>query len=161
MLKKLLSGILILVVSPLVISCSLNKDNSSIEDILQPANEALGIEIPWPHYLPEGYTMKNVMVSDNTSATLFISNDDKNSITLEIVWKQTGVIPYKIDVNRPTLEINGLLGQLLEDEKGENGVIWNWYPERYEPGLIVLKLFVPAEITVNDLKMIAESISWD
>jgi len=161
MMKKLIILILVMALTPVLnISCAFNQDDSQVKKSLKEAGEVLGIEIPWPHYLPEGYEMKNVLVSENTSVTLMISNNKNKSIGLEIIWKPTGIIPYKIDLNAPTVKFDGTTGQLVESGETKIGIVWNLYPERYNPGLIVFKLLAPKEFPVSELTFIAESVGW-
>src|SRR3972149_3173712 len=101
--KKLI--ILVLIIAMVIavnISCASDEEDLPIKDSLKEAGVALGIEIPWPHYLPEGYEIKNVFVNDNSGATLLISNNEKKLIELEVMWRPEGIIPYRIDINGPT-----------------------------------------------------------
>ncbi len=86
--------------------------------------------------------------------------NNSDTISLTILWLPEGIIPYKIDLTEPTMLINGNTGQWIE--RGEShSVVWNWYPEKYAPGLIVVTLVVPESISGDELKKIAESIDWD
>jgi len=162
MMKKLIIPVLVIALATTVnISCVFNKDDSQVKKSLKEAGGKLGIEIPWPHYLPEGYEIVNVFVSDNSSATLMISDKKDRLIELKIMWRPEGLIPYRIDLNAPTVEFNGHIGQLIESGDTRIGVVWNWYPERYKPGLIVLRLLAPKDIPVSELVSIAGSVDWE
>ena len=161
MKKKSIMMVLVMVLMMvIIISCASNEDDSRVKESLIEAGEVLGIEIPWPHYLPEGYEIKNVILKSNDTASLMISNGKDKLIELNILWRPEGIIPYRIDLNAPTVEFNGITGQLIESGDTKIGVVWNWYPERYQPGLIILELFAPKDLPVEELVLIAGSVGW-
>jgi hypothetical protein len=141
-------------------SCAQDSEASRVNEALKNAGERLGIEIPVPHYLPEGYRIVNVLTSENSSATLLISNNEKQLMELEVMWRPAGSVPYRIDLNSPTVEFDGTTGQLIESGETEIGIVWNWYPERYEPGLLVITLTAPKEFPVRELTSIAASVGY-
>lgn len=120
-------------------------------------SEASGIELPWPHYLPEGYLIDQV--NGERSSVVFTISEGKNiHIRLGIRWNPKSYPPYKIHLNRPTVEFNGRLGQLFE-EQSENGIIWNWYPENNARSF-VLSLSASNLLPISELVKIASSIDF-
>ena len=159
-MRKLAVLFLLILAIAVNISCASDEEDLRIKDSLKEAGETLGIEIPRPHYLPEGYEIKNVFVSDNSGATLLISNNEKKLIELEVMWRPEGIIPYRIHINGPTVKFDGFTGQLIESGETKIGVVWNWYPERYKPGLIILKLSAPKDMPEEELTSIAGSVDF-
>ncbi len=155
--------ILVLTITAVMVSilaCSQNTHSSKeaqLEASFKEAGKTLGIEIPRPHYLPEGYEIMYVITGDGNRATLGISNDT-SLIELEILWRPSGVIPYRVDLNAEIVEFNGHTGQLIESGDTKIGIVWNWFPERYKPGLIIMELFAPKDIPVEELALIAGSV---
>jgi hypothetical protein len=140
--------------------CAQDSEASRVNEALKNAGERLGIVIPIPHYLPDGYRIVNVMTSDNSSATLLISNNEKQLIELEVMWRPTGLVPYRIDLDSPTVKFDGTTGQLIESGETKIVVVWNWYPERYKPGLLVITLTAPKGLPVPELASIAASVGY-
>jgi hypothetical protein len=131
-----------------------------LEQSLEKAGKTVGIEIPWPHYLPEGYELSTNIVTENEYVEMVISNS-KNSTKLVLLWRPSGAIPYRVDTAQDTVDINGIIGQVISMSDSGYKIIWNWYPEKYKPGLIVCELFEPKSVPLEELTAIASSISWD
>jgi len=154
-------GLILILVSLFNISCASDEDVSPVKEFLTNADQALGIEIPWPHYLPEGYEITGFRVNGKIAITLTMSNSKATLLELRINWKPEGGIPYKFLPDFPTVEFNGITGQFRSDGENDISLIWNWSPERYKPGLIVLTLSAPVDFPVSELTSIAGSVGWD
>lgn len=82
--------IIILVLSLVItgnLSCASNKDDAQLKKSLKKAGEVLGIEIPWPHYLPEGYKINSVYAIDSSEVSLIISDNNDKLIELDIIHR--------------------------------------------------------------------------
>ena len=113
-------------------------------------------EIPWPHYIPEGY---KIQFTQDTGPFLTISNDNRQKIEYEIDWHPNGIGFWKMLPYHPIVEFNGTEGQFIENDN-VNSIIWNWMPEKTKPGLYVLRLEATQNIPVEELVLIANSVDF-
>ena len=143
----------------LFIPVSCGSGDNVFKTSLKTAGKAAGVEVPWPHYLPEGYILDDNIIIENENISILISNKT-NKIKTDIFWRPSGTIPYRIDGNKPTIDINGITAQLLVNEENTH-IIWNWYPEKYKPGLMIIQLYAPNTVPLSELISIARSINCD
>lgn len=128
---------------------------------LEEAGEVLGIDIPYPHYLPEGYEIQRVVLKNSGCVSLMISNGEGSEIRLDVSWQWEERIPFKAEP--PTVDINGPCassGSLFEGDD-KNRITWNWSPERYRPGLGILTLSASKDLPIAELILVARSVGCD
>lgn len=128
---------------------------------LEEAGEEMGIDIPYPHYLPEGYEIQKVLLKSIGYVSLMISNGEGSEIQLDVTWYWEDKIPFK--VQPPTVDINSpgsSSGSLFEGDD-KNGITWNWSPERYRPGLGILTLSASKDLPIAELILVARSVGCE
>jgi hypothetical protein len=133
----------------------------------QQASANWSVEIPWPHYLPEGYKIQRVhfvggrlvfVISKENGIIDFNQITDEN-ILLDIYWHRESTLPYKINTNQSMVDINGNHAQLNEG-KDQDDISWEWSPERYKPGSFILRLSAFKNLTIPELIKTANSIDF-
>ncbi len=162
-MNKKLSILLLVTLSAIMVSsCGDDKGDEQIfprNASLKEAEEVLGIEIPRPHYMPPGYEVEKVILESESRVSLIFSDKNDREIELEIDWRRQAVLPYKIDSDSPTVELDGNIAQLISLDN-ENIIAWNWIPEQYENSLFIFQLHDTKELAVSELIMIANSVDW-
>jgi len=150
---------LVIITGPL--SCNdatISETNSHLfprEASLEEAGEVLGIEIPRPAYLPEGYSIKRFLLERDNRVSFTITNENGCDIGLNITWQKEGLFPARFDA--PKVYINDIAGYFLEEEDS-NSIWWNWQPELTETGIFVLQLKSCKELPTAEMIFIAESV---
>ena len=69
------------------------------------------------------------------------------------------MFPYRVDKNEPTIDVNGIAAQLIENDT-ETLIVWNWVPEQLSRGFLILQLHAAKEVPVSELALMARSISY-
>lgn len=129
------------------------------ETTLAEAQAIIGVEIPRPHYLPDGYTQSMVTLVNESAVSIAYRAPAKGEISLRIQWDPAGLPAYKIDVSEPTLALKDKTAQLI-DTGNDYRAVWNWITDRYPKSLFGVRLTVPKELGETELTMIANSIDW-
>ena len=151
--KWLMSVLIIALVMVSGISCHC-EDNSMVfprETSLKEAGKVLGVEIPRPAYLPEGYKTKEVILQDKGTVLLKIRNEDDYEIELRVDW---GIVPVR-GLEKPKVDINGTTGYLFDDNK----IMWNLQPAT-DKGVFVLTLSAGKGLPTAELLLTAKSVGW-
>lgn len=138
-----------------VVDSANNSQNFPREASFEEAGEVLGIDIPNPSYLTEGYTIRKFLLDSNNSVSFSISAENDCEIILNIRWRENGLFPARFDA--PTVYINDIEGYFL-GEDDSNAIWWNWQPNQDEPGIFVIELKSCKELPTAELILIAESI---
>ena len=162
-IRLLAAALLAAIVVMSGISCRGNSekpgDGSGVfprEASIEEAGEVLGIDIPRPQYLPEGYEIQKVVLTNRTNVSLTISGAEDSEIQLNVHWKPEGGIPFK--PVPPTVDINGPNSGSLSEGEDKNEITWNWATERHRPGLGILTLSASKDIPVAELILVARSV---
>ena len=114
------------------------------------------IEIPWPHYIPEGYEIE--YTADKPFLIIRHKINWKQTIEFYLDWDSNG-IGWRIDLAQPTIDLNGATALYIEHED-TNNIIWNWMPEETLPGLYELQLCASKNIPIEELVLIANSVDF-
>jgi hypothetical protein len=125
---------------------------------IEEAEKQMGIEIPLPQYLPEGYEIKDVVPENANSVLLLFNCNASGFIELRINWKPDGVPPARMPPGWQSVTINGSAGYLLVGDK--NTLAWTWVPERYKPGIFTPTIETSKDIPVSELLLVAGSLGW-
>jgi len=143
---------------------------------LDEAGKIIGITLPVPAYLPEGYQIQEIYVQDR-SVTLLISDApiEKKLVThtdaagtvqryelqekmeMSVRWYSENGIPVRLPGEKVT--INESYG-FLEDSDDYNNLWWDWYPVSGKPGMFELVLSASKGISKNELVKIAGSVRF-
>jgi len=142
---------------------------TTVED----AGKRIGVDIPAPSYLPEGYEIKEVYIEErnhgsNDSVILLISDE-------EVVWLDDDYqckirmsidygtlvglkMPWARDVMLGEIAGYGVVGHLVEDEEGHNSIWYQWYPDPHgQEGGFEIIISTAVVIPEEELIKIAES----
>lgn len=198
-MKKIIIGLLMLVLLSASVACgkatapnhpstmpaqqeSPNTFTSSLElytqkMTLEEAAKIMGITVPMPDYLPEGFEIQEVYVQ-NRSARLLISDGpiEKNLVThtdaagtrqryevqskieMSVSWSPEFMIPVRLPEEK--VDIKGSPGYLLEVENHKR-LVWNWFPDPDSLGVFELGIEVGKGISKEELVKIAESVEFN
>ena len=129
------------------------------EATLAEAQAIIGVEIPTPHYLPDGYSQSMVTLVNEIAVSIAYRAPAKGGISLRIQWDPAGLPAYRIDLSQPTLELKNTTAQ-LEKTANNTRATWNWIPERYPKSLFGFELTAPKELTVSELIQLGNSIAF-
>ena len=132
-----------------------NSQKFPYETSHEEASEVLGIEVPNPVYLPEGYSIRKFLLDSYNSVSFRISDGNACEVILNIRWRENGLFPARFDA--PKVYINDIEGYFL-GETDSNTIWWNWRPNQDEPGIFVIELKSCKELPTAELIFIAESI---
>lgn len=143
---------------------------------LEEASETIGVTLPVPTYLPEGYEIQEVYVEDSTVRLLISDKETEKKLvthtdaagtrqryefrcrmTMSISWFSEMGIPIRLPVKQ--VKINESTG-FLQDRSDHNALWWNWYPNPGEPGMFELVISANKEIPEEELVKVAESVGW-
>jgi len=137
------------------------------------AGKRIGVDVPAPTYLPDGYEIKEVYLKErnhgsNDSVILLISDDEiiwqdddyQCKIRMSIVYGSlVGLkMPWARDVMLGEIGGYGVVGHLVEEEDGCNSLWYQWYPDphgHYEGWEIIISTAVV--ISDEELIQMAES----
>lgn len=143
---------------------------------LQEASSIIGVTVPLPSYLPEGYEVREIYVEDSTVRLLISDKETEKKLvthtdaagtrqryefrcrmTMSISWFSEMGIPIRLPVKQ--VKINESTG-FLQDRSDHNALWWNWYPNPGEPGMFELVISANKEIPEEELVKVAESVQW-
>jgi hypothetical protein len=119
------------------------------------AEKHIGVEIPEPDYLPEGYEMDKILLRSKNIVSLFYISSRDEELELKIMCER--IIPWKVDEEAPTVKIGDNLAQLLEYEDN-NRIVWNWFPDTQVTSLYVISLYYPKDLPFTEIVKIADSL---
>lgn len=141
---------------------------------LQEASSIIGVTVPLPSYLPEGYEVREIYVEDSTVRLLISEKETEKRLvthtdaagtrqryefrcrmTMSISWFSEMGIPIRLPVKQ--VKINESTG-FLQDRSDHNALWWNWYPNPGEPGMFELVISANKEIPEKELVEVAESV---
>jgi hypothetical protein len=143
---------------------------------MEEAGNILGVPIPVPTYLPEGYEIQETYVN-NREVTLLISDEPverklvtgeeaigagsqryevKCKMRLVMRWYPEGGVPVRLPVEK--VKINEGWG-FLQDRGDHNALWWDWFPEQGEEAMFEMVLAAGKGIPKEELVKVAESIS--
>ncbi len=143
---------------------------------LNEADSIIGMALPAPTYLPEGYKIQEVYVVDST-VVLLISDkeiekelvsytdasgnrqryDFQSKMEMNVRWYSEGGIPVRLPGEK--VEFNGYWGWIL-DEGDHNTLWWNWYPDPDKSGMFELVLSASKGISKRALVRVAASTTY-
>jgi len=149
---------------------------STQKTTLEEAGNILGVPIPVPAYLPEGYEIRETYINDR-EVTLLISDeaiertlvtgedtevsgsqryDVKCKMRLVVRWYPEGGVPVRLPVEK--VQINESWG-FLQDRGDHNALWWDLSPEQDKPAMFEMVLATGKGIPKEELVKVAESIS--
>jgi len=143
---------------------------------LEEAAKIVGITIPVPAYLPDGYEIQEVYVQDR-SVRLFISDRqiEKRLVThsdaagtrqryeiqtkmeMSVSWSPDFMIPVRLPEEK--VDIKDTPGYLMEMETHKR-LLWNWLPSSDELGTFEIGLEANREISKEELVKVAGSVRF-
>ena len=129
------------------------------ETTLAEAQRVIGVDIPTPRYLPDGYSQSVVTLVNQSAVSIGYRASAGGEISLRIQWDPAGLPAYKIGLNEPTLALKGNTAQLI-DTANSYRAFWNWTTDRHPKSLFGVRLTVPKELGEAELTLIANSIGW-
>lgn len=161
-IKWLMLVLIIALVMASGISCHRNsttlENNSTVfprESSFKEASEVIGVEIPKPAYLPEGYEIEKTVLKSERAVSLMITNRGGSKMDLDIAYGGLPVRGLGGLAGYIEIDIDGTQGYFSEGED-KNRIDWNLFPP--DNGLFVLKLSADKDIPTGELLLIAESV---
>lgn len=131
---------------------------------LEEASSIIGVTVPVPAYLPEGYEVQDIYIDDST-VILMISDEQidtvpspdelQSKIEMTIRWYSKYGIPVRLPVKQ--VNVNESHG-FMQDRGDYNALWWNWYPNPGQPGMFELVLSADKSISEDELVKVAESV---
>jgi len=143
---------------------------------LEEAGSILGVAVPVPTYLPEGYKIQETYLIGEREVTVLISDDaiEKNLVgtntsgvltpqrydvrskmRMIIRWSPEGGGPIKLPVEK--VQINESWG-FLQGRGDHRALWWDWFPEPDKPAMFELVLAASKRISKEELVKVAESV---
>lgn len=149
---------------------------------LEEAGSIIGVIVPVPAYLPEGYKIQETYVTNEREVTILISDeviekklvgkqvvtdvgtvvtpqryDVKSKMRMIIRWYPEGGGPIKLPVEK--VQINEGRG-FLQGRGDHRALWWDWFPEPDKPAMFELVLAASKRISKEELVKVAESVQW-
>ncbi len=150
---------------------------------LEEAGSIMGVSVPVPAYLPEGYGIREIylqpmmsgppgvmiLISDRETEKKLVTHTDaagtrqqyelRCRMTMSIRWDSDGFLipPAKAPVPKRGVKVNESDG-LLMIEDDTNNLWWTWRPDPDDEGLFELKISANKDIPEEELVKIAESV---
>jgi hypothetical protein len=137
------------------------------------ASKRIGVDVPTPSYLPDGYEIKEVYIKERNHDTvdhvvLLISNEDiiwqgdesQCKIKIEIIYGfMPGLkMPWARDVMLGEIAGYEVVGHLVEEEEGYNSLWYQWNPgSRGQVDFFTTVITAYIVISEEELLKIAES----
>ena len=152
---------------------------------LKEACNTVGLAIPVPTYLPEGYEVQEVYLSPMTSGppgVILLISDRKIERNLVTRTDTTGILQYYELQCRMTIsarwnsdglilppKISSDMGRGVDINEGSGLIIWGWdeesndlwwtlHPDPGDEGLFVLEISVSKDFPEEELIRVAESV---
>jgi len=154
---------------------------SAQKTTLAEASSIMGVNVPVPTYLPEGYEVQEIYVEGSTIVRLLISDRETEKklvmhtdragtrqryelrcrMTMRIRWDNDGhlIPPAKAPVPKRGVKINASDG-LIMVEDDTNDLWWTWRPDPDDEGLFELEISANKDIPEEELVKIAESVQY-
>ena len=150
---------------------------------LEEADSIIGIAVPVPTYLTEGYEIREIylqpmmsgppgviiLISDRETEKKLVTHTDaagtrqqyelRCRITMRIRWDSDGhlIPPAKAPVPKRGVKINASDG-LIMVEDDTNDLWWTWRPDPDDEGLFELEISANKDIPEEELVRVAESV---
>jgi hypothetical protein len=149
---------------------------STQKTTMEEAGNILGVPLPVPAYLPEGYEIQDTYINER-EVTLLISDETierklvaegeamgtvsqryevKCKMRLVMRWYPEGGVPVRLPVEK--VQINESWG-FLQDRGNHNALWWDLFSEQGEEAMFEMVLAAGKGITKDELVKVAESIS--
>lgn len=127
------------------------------ETSLEEAERVLGVEIPSPAYLPQGYEIQRITIEDESLVVFTISNDSGDYMELSMHWN---IIPFKPSPNSTSVDVNGTTGYLSTEDES-NHICWNYWDDdidKYDEGLFIMELSANKGLPIEELLLVVRSV---
>lgn len=151
-------------------------ESSAQKTTMEEAGSILGVPIPAPTYLPEGYEIQEtyinerevtLLISDETIERTLVTGEEatdvdsqhyevKCKMRLVIRWYPEGGVPVRLPVEK--VQINERWG-FIQDRGDHNALWWDWFPEQGKSAMFEMVLAAGKGIPKEELVKVAESIS--
>ena len=128
---------------------------------LDEASDILGVNIPVPNYLPEGYEIRKVYLEENI-VTLVISGEQVGTdlqwgIKMNVVWNNSQVFePIKLPFER--IEIDDNITGFIMQRETVNELWWEWFPDPGDEGWFEFMISAEKAITEEEMVKVARSM---
>lgn len=166
-MKKLVAlcavALMLLLVAP-VVGCKQEepKPTEPRKVSVEEASRILGVTIPMPTYLPEGYKIQEIYIKENTVSLLI--SDEKTKADLQ--WKMKMSMTWYSQGQVGGLKLPGervMIGEssgVIVDRETDNDLWWLWpqSPSPEEPGQFEMRLLAAKEIPKAEMVKVARSV---
>lgn len=150
---------------------------------LEEASSIIGMAIPLPIYLPEGYGIREIylqpmmsgpprvilLISDRETEKKLVTHTDaagtrqryelRCRITMSIRWDSDGFLIPPAKVPGTSVEINESWGKIMRQDDS-NELWWTWRPNPDDEGLFELVISANKDVPEEGLVKIAESVQY-
>ena len=163
-IKKLIivCGILLLTLYLAVSSAGCCANAADFPEIsLDEASDILGVNVPLPAYLPEGYEIRNVYLEENI-VTLIISGEQVGvdlqwGMKIDIIWNNSQVFePIELPFERIRIDDN-ITGFIMQWET-VNELWWEWFPDPGDEGWFEFMISAEKAITKEEMIKVARGM---
>lgn len=128
---------------------------------LDEASDILGVAVPVPTYLPEGYEVRKVYLEENI-VTLIISGEQVGAdlqwgMKINVVWNSGQVFePIKLPFERIAIDDN-IAGFIMQRET-VNELWWEWFPRPGDEGWFEFMISAEKAITKEEMVKVARGM---
>ena len=163
-IKKLiiLCGILLLTIYLAVSSAGCCADAADLPELsLDEASDILGVNVPVPTHLPEGYEIQKVYLEENI-VTLVVSGEQFQAdlewgMKIDVVWNNSPVFePIELPFER--IEIDGNITGFIMQRETVNELWWEWSPDPGDEGWFEFMIGAEKAISVEEMVKVAKSM---
>ena len=125
------------------------------------ASDILGVNVPVPTYLPEGYQIRNVYLEENI-VTLVISGEQVGAdlqwgMKINIVWNNSHTFePIELPFER--IVINDSITGFIMQREIVNELWWEWSPDPWDEGWFEFMISAEKAITEEEMVKVARSM---
>jgi hypothetical protein len=135
-----------------------------ISTTLQEAEKIIGVTLPLPDYIPAGYQINEVVVTE--PHRLYLTYADSSwicfqSITLYVNWANSGgsfepkLIGQQVDMNGG----DGTYSKgIIVESMDNNNLWWDWKPDTYSTAYFEFDLSASTIVPVEELIQMGKSI---
>ena len=143
-------------------SLGCHADTKELPEVsIDEASDILGVAVPVPTYLPEGYVVRKVYLEENIM-TLIISGEQVRAdlqwgMKINVIWNSSEVFePIKLPFNR--IEIDDNISGFIMQREIVNELWWEWSPDSGNEGWFEFLICAEKSITKEEMVKVARSM---
>lgn len=143
------------------LGCCQEEPTGLPEVSLDKASDILGVAIPVPTYLPEGYEIRKVYLEENI-VTLLISEEQdgadlQGKMKIDIAWNSSQTFE-SIKLPFEMVEIDNHTSGFIMQRKTRNELWWQWFPDPGDKGWFEFMISASKEVSKEELVKVARDM---